>query len=165
MAMAKALPARNVYRCKEILATAWDTSQDYAVFRLDRAVPDRDPAAVHWSGDLPQQPAFVIGQPSGLPQKLARGAVTDGVSSEFVVHNADVFNGNSGGGLFDTYGQLIGIHVKSSGQRYVWNDSRTCMEVAVCGENATCGTPPQAFDTRAVKKRLTAALREELGAD
>lgn len=170
---ARDLPAANVYRCVETLAAElhyddMDRSRDvdYAVFRLERKVTDRAPAKVNWQDPIVAgQPAYVIGHPMGIPQKLATGKVTDTSNSAFVIHDADVFGGNSGGGLFDRNGTMIGIHVNSSGQRYIPGPTGTCSVAAVCGENADCPNPPHAYDPRAMQLRLPSAVRARLGLD
>ena len=81
----------------------------------------------------------------------------------FVEHDADVFGGNSGCGLFDAAGTLIGIHVLSSGVRYVTAPSGGCNVVAVCGVNASCDVKPLAYDPRRLKTELSAEIRTELG--
>jgi hypothetical protein len=171
MAAAKNIPAAKVYKCAEMLAHKYDVDYDmnrgvdYSVFRLDRPVTDRMPAPVNWSDPLINgQPAYVIGHPSRIPQKLATGTVLEGtMNPDFVVHDADVFGGNSGGGLFDASGTLIGIHVHSSAQRYVTSPTGTCKVVAVCGDNAQCMRKPHAFDPRRLKTELSPALQMELG--
>jgi V8-like Glu-specific endopeptidase len=170
MAIAKDIPAANVYRCAEMLQTEYNVDYDaergadYAVFRLDRKVTDRPIAKVNWSEPLVNEhPAYVIGHPSRIPQKLATGKILDGtMNPDFVMHDADVFGGNSGCGLFDARGTLIGVHVHSSAQRYT-SDPRGCNVVSVCGENATCMRKPHAYDPRALKLKLTPELRTRLG--
>jgi V8-like Glu-specific endopeptidase len=170
MAIAKDMPAANVYRCAEMLATEYNVDYDaergadYAVFRLDRKVTGRTPARVNWTAPLVnEQPAYVIGHPSRIPQKLASGKVLDGtMNPDFIMHDADVFGGNSGCGLFDAAGTLIGIHVHSSAQRYT-SDPRGCNVVSVCGENATCMRKPHAYDVRALKLKLSPELQTRLG--
>lgn len=169
MAAAKDIPGSKVYRCAEMLASTYSVDysthrgSDFAVFRLDRKVTDRPPAPVNWNAaPAVGKPAYVIGHPSRIPQKLATGQLLDASNPDFLVHDADVFGGNSGGGLFDASGTLIGIHDHSSAQRYAY-DQRGCYVVAVCGENATCPDKPHAFDTRALGTRLSPALQQRLG--
>jgi hypothetical protein len=171
MAIVNDIPAANVYTCAEMLATRYevdyDTSRgvDYAVFRLDRNVTGRVPVQVNWGDPLAKgKPAYVIGHPTGLPQKLAAGVILDATANpDFISHDADVFSGNSGGGLFDANGALIGIHDHSAGKRYVPDDARGCNVVAVCDDNVDCVRTPHAYDTRALKSELSAELQTRLG--
>lgn len=166
-------PGQNAYRCKAILLSGNDrdedkrTGTDFALIRLDRKVTGRAPAKVNWQNPLTVgQQLYTIGYPSGLPQKVATGNVKNADASQytFIEHDIDVFGGNSGGGVFDKTGQLVGMHSFSSGIRYVQPEGKSCNVVAVCGKNANCTTKPNAFDTRALASRLTPALRAELGA-
>jgi hypothetical protein len=172
MQVASEIPATNVYQCTEVLSTEYsvdydtDRGADYAVFRLDRAVTGRVPAHVNWNEPLIDgTPAYVIGHPSGIPAKLAAGSILDGTTNpDFIEHDADVFGGNSGCGLFDPAGTLIGIHDHSSAQRYVAGPSGTCNVVAVCDGNAECPRKPHAYDLRALRTKLSPELRMQLGA-
>ena len=168
--IASGIPGSSVYRCAEVVAKEhqvdYETRRgaDYALIRLDRKVTDRTPAEVNWADPVEAgRPAYVIGQPSGLPQKLATGTILDGATNpDFLIHDADVFGGNSGGGLFDAAGRLIGIHVNSSAQRYSQTDE-LCWVVAVCEDNATCRDKPHAFRPSALADRLTPEARALLG--
>ena len=58
------------------------------------------------------EPVYTIGSPSGLENTLGTGIISglrtaDGL--HFVQTNAQVSPGSSGGGLFDSAGDLIGI--------------------------------------------------------
>jgi len=168
--IASGIPGASVYRCAEVIAKEhqvdYETRRgaDYALIRLDRKVTDRTPAQVNWAAPVEDgRPAYVIGQPSGLPQKLSPGTILDGATNpDFVIHGADVFGGNSGGGLFDAAGQLIGIHVNSSAERYTQTDD-LCYVVAVCEDNATCAYKPHAYKPSALAARLSPAVRARLG--
>ena len=171
MTIAQGFTPDKVYRCKEKIAAGYEvdydneSGHDYALYRLDRPVTDRPFAQVNWDQPLAEkQVTFVVGHPSRLPQKIARGAVISDAKPDFVEHSTDVFGGNSGGGMFDKDGRLIGIHVHSSAKRYVPDDAdRTCNVVAVCGDNAECKRKPHSYKPSALKKLLAPELRAELG--
>ncbi len=163
------IPADNVYTCKEIVAReltekigpSEKEAVDYAVIRLDRAVVGRTPAKFNISAKLAAGTAVaVIGHPSGLPLKIAEGKVLDATMEFMVPHDADVFGGNSGCGLFDIQGLLVGMHSRSSSQRYV--EENGCYVVAVCGVNAQCPEVPKAYDTLDLWTRLPANVKAEL---
>jgi hypothetical protein len=133
---------------------------DYALIRLDRKVSDREPAPLNWSDPLTANtPAYVIGHPTGIPQELATGTVL-ATNADFVIHDADVFGGNSGGGLFDATGRLIGIHVFSSAHRFVPGPTGDCNVVGVCTEEV-CDRKPHAYAPSALAALLTPELRAE----
>ena len=168
--LARGIPGADVYRCAEVIASEhavdYETRRgaDFALIRLDRKVTGRTPAQVNWAAPVEAgRPAYVIGQPSGLPQKLSTGAILDGATNpDFLIHDADVFGGNSGGGMFDAAGQLIGIHVNSSAERYTQTDD-LCYVVAVCEDNATCRYKPHAYKPSALAARLAPDVRALLG--
>jgi V8-like Glu-specific endopeptidase len=162
---ARDIPASKVYACKELVAWEFTDSDntDYAVFRLDRPVTDRAPAPVNWSAPLEVgTPAYVIGHPAGIPQKLSAAQLLDTVDDTLLHYDADVFGGTSGGGVFDKTGTLIGMHSGSSGRRYEPGPDGTCNVATVC-DTETCPASPMAYDTRAVAKRLPTDVKTELG--
>ena len=106
----------------EVCGTDWQT--DIAVIRI--AGGGFKAATVGNSTDLRLgQEVAAIGNPLGLLGGtvtdgiigcLARTITVEGVSMTLIQHSAGVSPGNSGGGLFNLYGQLIGIvNAKSSG--------------------------------------------------
>lgn len=159
------VPAANVYTCSEILSTRYDVGADFTVFRVDRPVAGRAPVAVNWRAPVSAgEPAFVIGHPSGIPQKLATGSVLDGTSDlDFIVHDADVFAGSAGGGLFDAAGTLIGIQAQTGAKRYVPGPTGGCNVVAVCGDDSTCAAQSRAYDPRALATQLAPEVMARLG--
>jgi hypothetical protein len=176
MLIAKSIPDANVYRVAEVLDSKYNITyaddgssagQDYAVVRLDRAVTGRTPARVNWSAAIALGTTFVIGHPSGIPQKISRGKILDIMSStDFIGHDVDTLPGNSGGGMFDTRGTLIGIHTTGSVGSYVPNPAGgSCNIVGTCGDIVTCTRSNEAYDTRALKLQLSPELRARLGTD
>lgn len=106
----------------EVLGTDWTT--DIAVCRI--AKTGLTVATVGNSTELRLgQEVAAIGNPlgklggtvtDGIIGCLARPIAVEGVSMTLIQHSAGVSPGNSGGGLFNLYGQLIGIvNAKSSG--------------------------------------------------
>jgi V8-like Glu-specific endopeptidase len=111
------IQTQDVYSCVQVLARAQQGDDDYAVVKLDRPVTGRAPAPVRRSrGRLAQaQDVWIIGFGNGLPAKLDEGGQVndpgraDGASQFFAT--VDAFGGNSGSGVFDTSGQVVGILV------------------------------------------------------
>ncbi|MCA9559049.1 MAG: trypsin-like peptidase domain-containing protein, partial [Myxococcales bacterium] len=107
----------DVYRCAAVLAHRLDARLDYAVVQLDRPVEgDRAPAELHPSPDglMPGQAATLIGYPGGIPAKIADGGfvVFRGAPAlDAFEASVDAFGGNSGSGVFDRLGGLIGVLV------------------------------------------------------
>lgn len=106
----------------EVCGTDWQT--DIAVIRIEGG--GFTAATIGNSAELRLgQEVAAIGNPLGLLGGtvtdgiigcLARTITVEGVSMTLIQHSAGVSPGNSGGGLFNLYGQLIGIvNAKSSG--------------------------------------------------
>lgn len=105
-----------------VVGTDWQT--DLAVLRIETTAL---PAATfgNSSGLVVGQEVVAIGNPlgtlggtvtDGIVGALARRIAVEGVTMTLVQHSAPVSPGNSGGGLFNLYGQLVGIvNAKSTG--------------------------------------------------
>ena len=89
----------DVYHCKKILATRLIPSDgnDYAVIELNRNVQKIKPLKIRRKGKLKRNTKLlVIGYPSGLPVKIAGGAVVQDLEKKYFVANLDTYGGNSG---------------------------------------------------------------------
>ena len=106
----------------EVVGTDWQT--DLAVLRI--ATTALPAATFGNSAELVVgQQVVAIGNPlgtlggtvtDGIIGALARRISVEGVTMTLIQHSAPVSPGNSGGGLFNLYGQLIGIvNAKSTG--------------------------------------------------
>ena len=106
----------------EVIGTDWQT--DIAVIAVSGT--DFVPALLGNSEQLKRgQEVVAIGNPlgtlggtvsAGHIGALAREVEVEGVTMTLIQHSAEVSPGNSGGGLFNLYGQLIGIvNAKSTG--------------------------------------------------
>ena len=113
----------NVYSCAEIVVHELSSGRetlDYAILRLDRpASPTHSPAPVRTavaplsSGD----PITIIGFGSGIPAKIDDGGqVVDARASimDYLTGTTDAFGGNSGSGVFNTDGEVVGILVRGA---------------------------------------------------
>lgn len=165
----RVLPGGDVYKCVDVLAVEHPDltvpKHDYAILKLDRPVTDRLPLPVYGGADLPSYTAAIqVGHPSGLPQKIAPASTRARIDATRYRYRADVLGGNSGGGVFTTYGTLFGIPTRYSGQNYVLDTSTTpeCYRTAVCGVNAECPVTPGVYDTAAMLKRLPTEIKSRL---
>ncbi len=105
---------QDVFRCRRVVARRNVRNIDYALVQIDRpAAPPRRPAPVNML-NVPLtegSSVAVIGFPDGIPAKIdSDGTVIwDGAPE----HNAfeatlDTFSGNSGSGVYDPQGVLVG---------------------------------------------------------
>lgn len=132
----------NVYRCKEVLEHELDStmSKDYALIRLDRSVRDRQPLTFRTQGQVEMGTDLVmIGNPSGLPTKIADGATVRGnTHPEFFKTDLDAFGGNSGSAVMDAQtGTVEGILVRGA-KDYV-RTRNGCYAVNFCTDIAPFG--------------------------
>lgn len=132
--------ATEVYSCKEVAMISALPELDAAIVRLDRKVVGRTPAKVNLASDglnMDQQ-LWMIGFPSGLPAKIADGGRVRepgvGQPPYEMKGSVDAFGGNSGSGVFDTEGEVVGV---LSGGLDDWEEtSEGCLVSNVVPEDA-----------------------------
>lgn len=105
----------NIYKCDKIISI--DKDQDYALFRVERAVSDRSPLSVRKQGHaLIGTAVSVIGHPNGIPQKVTlNGHILMNLDDSHFYASVDTNEGNSGSPVFNSKtglveGILIGGH-------------------------------------------------------
>ena len=108
----------------EALLVASDSKTDLAILKIEAS--NLQPAILGYSADLlVGQSAIAIGNPlgelggtvtSGIISALDREITIDGQTMSLLQTDTAINPGNSGGGLFNLYGELVGIvNAKSSG--------------------------------------------------
>jgi uncharacterized protein (TIGR03382 family) len=125
----------DVYDCARVLVREQQENPpflDYAIARLSRKVTGRTPARVDETDDAIAlgTDITVMGFPSGLPLKIDSGGEVIASASNLTSFTGtpDTFAGNSGSGVFDDTGRVVGILV--SGQEdYRRRVSENCTEV------------------------------------
>jgi len=126
----------SVYRCKKIISQTLDraTMDDFALIRLDREVTDRTALKFRKDGKVQDgRPMVVIGHPTGLPTKVAAGAIVrNNANPYYFVSNLDTFGGNSGSAVFDAEtGTVEGILVRGEND-YVYDYNQGCRVPQQC---------------------------------
>lgn len=105
----------NVYKLKKVLSTKLtEDGEDYAVIKLDRAVPNREFLKYRKSG-MPKvgDKLVVIGNPWGLPTKIADGANIRSIDKYSFKTDLDTYHVNSGSAVFNAdTGIVEGILVR-----------------------------------------------------
>lgn len=125
---------KNVYKCKKVIFQLFDLEKghDFAVVKLDRKVLNRLPVVMRQSGTpLLSTGIFIVGNPSGLPTKIADDAWVTGIMNNTLMTNLDAYSGNSGSGVYNAEtGFLEGIlsHGKDD---YTENKELSCMNSQV----------------------------------
>ena len=125
----------NVFRCKRVIDAKLITTKtekiDYALIQLDRVVEGREPLKYRAEEKIADgQDVFVIGYPSGLPQKYAPDAqLVDNSDEHFFKANLDTFGGNSGSAVFNSETMEVeGILVRGA-KDYVTDAAKKCRTV------------------------------------
>ncbi len=102
----------------------YDARRDVAVLRIQPRGPLPALDVVESTTLSPGEPVVVIGTPRGRPRVMTTGAVTaTGVTLPgqfpgiFILFDAEVQPGNSGGPLLNRHGQVIGVVVAIARQR------------------------------------------------
>jgi hypothetical protein len=142
----------SVYKCVDYIReyASEALSPDYCIIKLDRDVDSsRVPVEISSSyTDVSTSNLYdIIGFPAGLPAKiLSDFAVMDIDSSYgYFQGNPDTFGGNSGSGVFDSDGVVVGV-LTSGATDYVL--SGTCYIVNECssaGSSISCGGETMTF--------------------
>ncbi len=136
----------SIFGCSEIIEQVldYDTGLDYAVIKIDRKVTDRK--FFRWRMDTEKlkvgDPLVVIGNPSGLPIKIADGAeVKDNSENDYFTANLDTFAGNSGSAVINANtGVVEGILVRGETDYIAINGSngKRCMTINQCSDSNGC---------------------------
>lgn len=131
----------NIYKCKKVVSNTLSVilGLDHGVIQLDRAVTGRLPLQINNATKVADNQAIlVIGNPSGLPTKVADGSnVRNNTNPNFFNANLDTFGGNSGSAVFNAdTGVVEGILVRGE-EDYVPNYFKMCIEVNFC-DNDSC---------------------------
>ncbi len=150
------ITSADVFSCSQLVAHELSSGRetlDYAIVRLDRsATPRHAPAPVR-NEVAPigtGEPITIIGFGSGIPAKIDDGGrVLDNRSSlmDYFTGTTDSFGGNSGSGVFDAAGQVVGILVRGDTD-YVSNGS--CNVVAEFDNNGSNGGESISYAHRAI---------------
>ena len=156
------IKSSDVYSCKEIVAQKmisptvvgsfpyggfgaveydYSKSLDYALVRLNRKVRGHDPLMVRRYGQIEDgTPLVLIGNPLGLPTKVAEGAsvLKNDIPNSFFA-DIDAFGGNSGSAVIDAgTGVVEGILV-SGEDDFVYDAARGCYKENICNSYSCQG--------------------------
>jgi len=128
------IPKSNVYSCKTLVGRELtNNDQDWALVRLDRPVTDRRPLEIERNGDATlNTPLTIIGHPSGLPSKIARGGKIHKIEHHHYVADLDSFGGNSGSAVLNANTLKVeGVLVRGRSDYKMVNG---CLKANVCEE-------------------------------
>lgn len=130
----------DVYGCSELLGQE-KTSRgtDWAVIKLDRPVTGHQPLRIRRTGTVARQtPLILIGHPSSLPSKIAKGGRVRDVRSAHFVADLDSYGGNSGSAVFNAdTNEVEGILVRGKTD-YKYQNGCYVSNVCEDGINGSC---------------------------
>jgi hypothetical protein len=133
-----ALPASEVYFCKEVIARSNTDNLDYAIIRLDRPVTNHVPVKIARERVQPGQRVFLLSHPGGAPLKYSPPAEVISSTANHFTAGMSALGGSSGGGVFlESTHELVGILV-SGEDDYVHDRQKRCRRVHVCAHGGKC---------------------------
>jgi V8-like Glu-specific endopeptidase len=125
----------DIYRCKEVVEAALNKVDDYALIRLDRSVIKQKPLKYRQEGSISfDEKVFLIGNPTGMPLKIADSGYVVAKSESRFVTNLDSFEGNSGSAVFNSKTNLIEGILVSGEKDYEYDKSQKCYYTNVLDE-------------------------------
>jgi V8-like Glu-specific endopeptidase len=152
------IPESQVYRAVQVVAQKEESAGvDFALVKVDRPMVDHPPLKLHTNGDVSiGNFVYVIGYPSGLPLKLADGAVVSDVAvNGYFVSNLDTFGGNSGSPVLNPASNLVeGILVRGGTD---FRTVGTCQQAFTCPKNPD-GTSDCSGEASTLMSRVSSAL-------
>ncbi|MBA3501202.1 MAG: trypsin-like peptidase domain-containing protein, partial [Deltaproteobacteria bacterium] len=126
-----AIPASNVYRCKQVVARQYDGQHDYALVQLDRPTTGRVPFTLQATPPAVGARVALLGFPSGILGKVDLAGKVVRVEGNRIRTSVDSFPGHSGGVMLDlASGRAFGVHIEGSTPSYV--GTGTCSRAAGC---------------------------------
>lgn len=130
--------AEEIYTCKGIVAREYSNDEDFALLRLNRPVLNHRPLTLQRANAERGDEVYVVGHPSGLPTKVAGGAIVRKQEGRFFTANLDSYGGNSGSAVLNARThEVVGILVRGS-QDFKYDQARMCYRSNVCDNNG-CG--------------------------
>lgn len=129
----------NVYYCDRIIKREYTSTIDYALIKLDRPVVGREPLKLAQGYPKVGTELTVIGNPSGLPTKVADGASVRRTQTGYFVADLDTYGGNSGSAVFNTETlEVMGILVRGE-QDFSYDYQNSCNVSKVCEQDSCRG--------------------------
>src|SRR5690606_7997508 len=124
------LDGSQIYQCNKILYFDFKhdlSGVDLAVIELDRPVLDRTPVKVK-HGVSKGEELFMIGYPLGISQKVVESGRVLSVDKKNVSFKTDLdaFSVNSGGPIFNSQNEQVGVLVRGTGLNLDKYDNESC---------------------------------------
>lgn len=151
------VPQNKIYHCIRAIRTEnieiypYDllkigTAPDFAVLELDRPVEGVEPLTISKQKPVAGDLIYTVGHPWGLPAKYSGSAkVINANYKEIVSVALDTLGGNSGGPVFNSQNQIVGI-LTSGHQNDAYMTTEGCERLNTCDdEGKNCVAPSELF--------------------
>ena len=156
-----------------------DSAMDLAVLKVEEQADQLVPVTIGSSQDLPVGSTVIaIGNPGGeiLANTVTRGIISalerSSVSSSnttrnvnYIQHDAPISSGNSGGGLFDYQGNLIGINTLKYGGSFYSSGSYEGLGFAIPVETAYPIAQQLIEHGKVIRPQLGVTVKDQEGPD
>ncbi len=156
-----------------------DSAMDLAVLKVEDQADKLVPVTIGASESLPVGSTVIaIGNPGGeiLANTVTRGIISalerSSVSSNntsrnvnYIQHDAPISSGNSGGGLFDYQGNLIGINTLKYGGSYFSSGSYEGLGFAIPVETAYPIAQQLIENGKVIRPQIGVTVRDQEGPD
>ena len=156
-----------------------DSAMDLAVLKVEEQADKLTPVTIGASESLPVGSTVIaIGNPGGeiLANTVTRGIISglerSSVSSNnttrnvnYIQHDAPISSGNSGGGLFDYQGNLIGINTLKYGGSYYSTGSYEGLGFAIPVETAYPIAQQLIENGKVIRPQIGVTVRDQEGPD
>lgn len=156
-----------------------DSAMDLAVLKVEQGADTLVPVTIGASDTLPVGSTVIaIGNPGGeiLANTVTRGIISalerSSVSSNnttrnvnYIQHDAPISSGNSGGGLFDYQGNLIGINTLKYGGSYFSSGSYEGLGFAIPIETAYPIAQQLMENGRVIRPQIGVTVTDQDGPD
>ena len=156
-----------------------DSNMDLAVLKVEEQADTLVPVSIGSSEDLKVGSTVIaIGNPGG---EILANTVTQGIISalqrtsvssqnttrnvDYIQHDAPINSGNSGGGLFDYQGNLIGINTLKYGGSFLSSSSYEGLGFAIPIETAYPIAQQLMDYGKVIRPQLGITVRDQLGPD
>ena len=156
-----------------------DSAMDLAVLKVEEGADTLTPVTIGASASLPVGSTVIaIGNPGGeiLANTVTRGIISalerSSVNSNnttrnvnYIQHDAPISSGNSGGGLFDYKGNLIGINTLKYGGSYYSSGSYEGLGFAIPIETAYPIAQQLMENGRVIRPQIGVSVKNQEGPD
>lgn len=149
LANTERVPANRLYRCKRVIraenkdelfdeANSKYPGADFAVIELDRPVdPELTPLKIARRPVKVGDEIFTIGHPLSLPAKFSgiSRVVKNDPKRDYYEAYLDTFSGNSGGPVFNSRNEVVGILVGGHPIDFIWDRDAECVRLNRCDQS------------------------------